>query len=342
MARDFDPRYLFLVSRLQQRGIAFNLEESLTESYSPLRAALTGYFTVGELGALTYVVRAKVGDGHMEGFAQIRERRTCPEADVLFIAPTLGGDAGVDVWQHLLPYICQRTAARGIERLFARPPEGGEEVHLFSKAGFSVYTREDVFCLTDNSRAEPSLSSDVSIRAYRSEDVVAVHQLYTAVTSRLVQQAENVPGQGRLCPHEVWPVTNDRQGYVLEKGGETVGCLTVRPGRVGHWLYVLLHPQAYGHAVDLLAHGLTMLVDAPPRPVHCGVREYQGGLRAVLEDMGFQPHVSRALMVRHNTVRVTDPVRALRPALDKRAEVTTPTVSQVNGHQATGNPEPIK
>jgi hypothetical protein len=342
MARAFDPRYLFLVSRLQQRGIAFNLEESLTESYNPLRAALTGYFTVGELGALTYVVRARTGDGHVEGFAQIRERRTCPEADVLFMAPALGKDANAEVWQHLLPYICRRAAERGIERLFARPPEGGGEVHLFSQVGFSVYTREDVFRLVGNSRMQSRLSSGVSIRPYLSEDVVAVYQLYTAVTSRLVQMAENVPGQGRLCPQDIWPLTGDRQGYVLEREGEAVGCLTVRPGRVGHWLYVLLHPKAYGYAGDLLAHGLAALADAPSRPVHCGVREYQGGLRAVLEDMGFQPYVSRALMVKHNTVRVIDPVRALRPALDKRAEVTTPTVSQVNGHQATGSPKPIK
>ena len=62
----------------------------------------------------------------------------------------------------------------------------------------------------------------------------------------------------------------------------------------------------------------------------------------MLEDMGFQHLVCRALAVKHTTVRVTDPIRALRPALEKRAEVTTPSVSQANGHQAAGNPEPIK
>jgi len=334
MAGIFKPRHLFLVSRLQERGIAFNLEEGLTQSYNPLRAALTAYFTVGELGALTYVVHGNTGQEQVEGFVQMRERRTRPEADVLFMSPALSDDVDSEVWHHLLTYVCQQAGERGIERLFARLPEGGEEVQRFSHVGFSVYTREDVFCLGEGNRVKTDPLSDVGIRPSRAEDVIAVYQLYTAVTSRLVQQAENVSGKERLCPPDVWPVTGDRQGYVLEKDDQILGCLTVRLGRIGHWLYVLLHPRAYDHADDLLAYGLATLHDVPSRPVYCGVREYQGGLRAVLEDMGFQRFVSQTLMVKHTTVRVIDPVRALRPALDKRAEATTPTVSPVNGHRA--------
>lgn len=330
MAGIFTPQHLFLVNRLQQRGIAFNLEESLTQSYNPLRAALTAYFTVGELGALTYVMRGNIGEGRREGFAQVRERRTRPETDVLFMAPALTGEVDSDVWRHLLIYVCQRAGERGIERLFARLPEGGEEVHLFGQVGFSVYTREDVFRLPKDSQAQTGPLSGVTIRPYRSEDVIAVQQLYTAVAPRLVQQAENVTSQRHLCPPDVWPATVGGRGYVLRKKGEIVGCLTVRQGRIGHWLYVLLHPQAYDHAGDMLTHGLATLRDALAGPVYCGVREYQGGLRAVLEDMGFQLFVSRVLMVKHTTVRVTDPIRALRPALDKRAEVTTPAVSPAN------------
>jgi hypothetical protein len=46
-------------------------------------------------------------------------------------------------------------------------------------------------------------------------------------------------------------------------------------------------------------------------------------------------------MVKHTTVRVADPVRKLVSALEKRAEVTTPTVSPANGHQASSRAEPI-
>lgn len=341
MAGIFAPRHIFLVNRLQQQGVTFNLEESLTQSYNPLLAALTAYFTVGELGALTYVVRGNTGEEWAEGFAQMRERRTRPEADVLFMAPALTGDIDSGVWHHLLTYICQQAGERGIERLFARLPEGGEEINLFSKVGFNVYTREDVFCLTGGSQAKASPLSGVNIRPYRSEDVIAVQQLYAAVASRSVQQAENLSGQGRFSPLDIWPVTGKRQGCILERKGEIVGCWTARSGRIGHWLHILLHPQAYDYADGLLAHGLATLHNISSVPVYCGVREYQGGLRAGLEDTGFQPFVSQTLMVKHITVRVTDPLRALRSALDKRAEASTPTVSPANGHQATGNPEPI-
>ncbi len=330
MAGIFTPRHLFLVNRLQQRGIAFNLEESLTRSYHPLRAALSAYFTVGELGARTYVVSGSTAEGRMEGFVQVRERRARPEADVLFIAPALTGDADSRVWHHLLTHVCRQAGERGIERLFARLPKRDEEIRSFSQAGFSIYTREDLFCLDSGKLAEIDLLSSATIRSCRAEDAIALHQLHAAVAPRLVQRAENVTARGHLCPPEVWPVASDRQGYVLERNGEIVGCLTVRPGCVGHWLYVLLHPQAYDYASDLLAHGLTALRDVPPGPVYCGVREYQGGLRAVLEDVGFDLFASRALMVKHTTVRVTDPVRKLVSALDKRAEVTTPTVSPAN------------
>lgn len=341
MAGIFTPQHTFLVNRLRQQGIALNLEESLTQSYHPLRAALAAYFTVGELGALTYVVNRNMAKGRLEGFLQLRERRACPEADVLFIAPALVDDVDPDVWYRLLTYTCQQAGGRGVERLFARLPEGGQEVHLFNQVTFTVYTREDLFCLSSGKLAEIDPVPSSAIRPYRPEDTIALQQLYTAVAPRLVQQAENVSVQGRLCPPDVWPAANERQGYVLEKQGEVVGSLTVRAGRVGHWLYVLLHPQAYDHAGDLLAHGLAALRDAPLGPIYCGVREYQGGLRAILEDLGFSLFVSRALMVKHTVVRVTDPVRKLMPALDKRIEVTTPTVSTANSHRASGKTEPI-
>jgi hypothetical protein len=326
MATTFTPRYLFLVNRLQQRGVALNLEESLTQSYSPLRAALAAYFTAGEMGALTYVVSGHTADGQMEGFIQVRERRSRPEADVLFVAPALEDDIDPGVWHHLLTHMCRQAGERGIERIFARLPEGGKEVGLFSQLGFNVYTREDVFCLSYGRRVKVESRQDTAIRPCRSEDAVALQQLYAAVASRLVQQAENATGRYRPG----WPAMMAGQGYVLEKKGEIVGCLVVLSRRLAHWLYVLLHPQAYGHAGDLVAHGLAMLHEAPPGPIYCGVREYQGGLRAVLGDLGFTLFVSRALMVKHTVVRVIDPVRTLVTALDKRAEVTTPTVSSAN------------
>ena len=336
MTRSFDPRHLFLVGRLQQRGLALNLEESLTQSYNPLRAALTAFLTMGELGALTYVVQDNMAEGRVEGFAQIRERRIRPEADVIFMAPALADDIAPEAWHHLLTHLCQQAERRSIERLFVSLPETSEAMHLFNQMGFKVYTHEDIFRLTDYHRKQIDPLPEANIRACRSEDIVAVQQLYTAVASRLAQQAENVPGQGGFCGPDFGLASGERQSYILEEQGKAVGYLRVRLGRIGHWLYILLHPQAYDQAKDLLYLGLAALGNIS-KPVYCGIREYQGGLRAVLGDIGFRPLVNRVLLVKHTTVRVAESTRAMRLALDKRAETSTPTVSPANGHRATGN-----
>lgn len=341
MAGNFNPRHLFLVNRLQQQGVAFNLEESLTQSYNPLMAALMAFLTAGELGALTYVVRLNEGQREAEGFIQIRERRTRPEADLLFIAPRLAKEVAPDLWLHLLTHAIQQAGQRGTQRLFACLPQEGNEIPLFNKIGFSVYAREDVCRLNAHKPVNVGAVPGASIRPYCLEDTIALQQLYAAVASKQAQQAENTPGQSCFHPQNLGPSTDHRQSFVLEKNGEIVGCLTIRPGRIGHWLYVLLHPRAYDLASSLLAQGLTTAYKLASRPIYCGVRDYQGGLRVVLENMGFQHFLSRAFVVKHTTVRATDLVKALRPALDKRAEVTTPTVSPANGHRASRHPEPL-
>jgi hypothetical protein len=59
------------------------------------------------------------------------------------------------------------------------------------------------------------------------------------------------------------------------------------------------------------------------------VREYEG-LRTLLQDWGFEPFGSQAILVKHTTVRIKKPARKLVPALDKRAEAATPTLSRIN------------
>jgi hypothetical protein len=67
------------------------------------------------------------------------------------------------------------------------------------------------------------------------------------------------------------------------------------------------------------------------------VREYEGGLRAPLQDWGFEPFGSQAILVKYTTVRIKEPARTLVPALDKRAEVATPTVSRMNPSTGSGH-----
>jgi hypothetical protein len=57
------------------------------------------------------------------------------------------------------------------------------------------------------------------------------------------------------------------------------------------------------------------------------VREYQAGVRMPLEDRGFRFLTTYCCLVKHTTVRVTEPARNLVQALEQRAKAQTSAVS---------------
>jgi len=111
---------------------------------------------------------------------------------------------------------------------------------------------------------------------------------------------------------------------VLEDKGKVIGYVRIRQGQTGHWLEMLLHPQAYERADELVGQSLSFLAKYPSRPIYCCLRRYQGGIRVPLEAQGFQLFASQCVMIKHTTVRVKKPVLKLVPGLEKRAEAATP------------------
>ncbi len=339
MIRSFGVRDLFLVGNLQRRGTCLDPEIALTQPYSPLWAALSSYFLMQEAGTSTFILVEEAidpgelltGSCHpMQGLAQMRQRKGRPEADVIYLAPSFSNaDKASIIWYRLLNHLCTRAGERGVQRLFARLAEDGEEIEIFQQLGFSQYTREDIFCL--NSYPESSRPLDrIVMRPQQAVDAWALQRLYSNVAPRLVQQAESLGERGWEQSAVDWPFWAGSEGYVLEENGEIVSYLRCSRGRIGHWMRILLHPQAYDRADEVIRHGLALLSHDPPRPIYCNVREYEGGLRTSLQGWGFKPFASQAVMVKHMTVRVLEPARKLVPALDKRAEVATPTASQFN------------
>jgi hypothetical protein len=92
------------------------------------------------------------------------------------------------------------------------------------------------------------------------------------------------------------------------------------------------------HALAVLSAGTPPRSAAAPRvlggvdgdglsqPLYCTVREYEGGIQALLEERRFAFVGACSLVVKHTTVHVREPHRKLVPALEKRAGVA-PTVS---------------
>jgi len=301
-----------------------NLEEALTQPYRPLLAALLGFLPVQGVGVLTCVYDARGEDQQMAGFAQVRMRRDSSEADVVYLTPSLSAEGeGFTTWCRLLENLCLEAGEQGIQRIFARPPEDGPEVEAFQQVGFTIYAREDVFRLTQMPSDLPR-PENRTLRRQQPADNWGLQGLYASIAPRLVQQAENLTTRDWEINPGPWPRQPRREGYVLEDQEEIVGYLRIRKGRTGHWLEILLHPQAYERAEELVEQSLSLLAEYPPCPIYCCLRRYQGGLRAPLEARGFQPFASQCVMVKHTTVRVKEPSLKLVPALETRAEVATP------------------
>jgi hypothetical protein len=354
MIKSFGVRDLLLVGNLQKKGTCLDPEIALTRPYSPLLAALSSYFLMQEAGTSTFILKAMdqsspstprpfdelrtpqarddASSGHhrRQGLAQMRQRRGRPEADVIYLAPSFStANEAPTIWHRLLNHLCARAGERGIQRLFACLAEDGEEIETFQQVGFSLYTREDIFRLKGLSESRHQLSR-VIMRPQQAVDAWALQRLYANVAPRLVRQAESLGERGWERSSVDWPLRARSEGYVLEDNGEIVSYLLFSSGRIGHWMRILLHPQAYDRADEVIQHGLAFLSHYLPRPIYCSVREYEGGLRTPLQDWGFEPFGSQAILVKHTTVRIKEPARKLVPALDKRAEVATPTVSQFN------------
>jgi hypothetical protein len=116
---------------------------------------------------------------------------------------------------------------------------------------------------------------------------------------------------------------DSQQGYVLRwPSGEMAGYLHMATGPRSAWLRVLADPDEHNGAAEVLDHALAVLSSGTLR-AHCTVREYEGGIQALLAERGFSPASACSLLVKHTTVQVRKPQRKLVPALEKRAEIAT-------------------
>jgi len=324
LIRPFDVRDLLLISKLQNQGVLLNLEEALTKTYRPLLAALAGCLPLQGIRVLTYVCDEAEEGRRTAGFAQVRMRRESSEADVVYLTPSLSvAEDAKTTWCRLLEKLFLEAGEQGIHRIFARLPEDGPEVEAFQRVGFSVYTQEDVFRLAQIP-FKLSHPERRTVRSQQAADNWGLQGLYATVAPRLVQRAEHLTVRKWEATPGPWPRQARREGYVLEDKREIMGYLRIRQGQTGHWLEMLLHPQAHERADELIVQSLSILAEYPPRPIYCCLRRYQGGLRVPLEARGFQHFASQCVMVKHTTVRVKEPALKLVPALEKRAEAATP------------------
>lgn len=329
MIRPFGLGDVLLIRRLQRQGMSFDLQRSLTGGETPAWAALTAPFRWWGGGVMTYVLQqASGGDERHAGFIQMRLRPGRPEADVTFIAPAVEGREGDEemaiLWRRLLAHCVRQAGERGVQRIFiSAPDEAQETLSLLRQAGFSLYTREEVYHAAEPFRPTAS-PGEGRVRPLAAADEWALRKLYTAITPRLVQQAEGMGGGQADGPLPPWWASGYTERFTLRREDGIAGLVAVWTGRRGHCLRLWGDFREAEEVLALLERGLAALSLLPPRPVYCLVREYQGGVRSPLAECGFRLMATWSCLVKHTVVRLREPARRALPVLEPRPEPSVP------------------
>jgi hypothetical protein len=323
--RRFNLSDILLVRRLQGKVACLDLEMALLWSPAPLSLALLECLSLTQGRSITFVEDNHSVDQRVAGFLQAWDRASGLACDVGFVSPFLDGSTGTaQLWCDLLQHLSIVKGESGFQRIFAKVPDDGLSVEVFRHAGFSAYARRHVLRLDQPPRHLPTPSRN-HLRPADGRDASALKRLRSSLTPRLVQQMEGGTevdsDPTALLP---WWKSRETSEYVWEHSGEVRAHLRLFTGQDGHWLKVLLDSGVSEEAELVLSEFLSMLVPTPDRPLYCGVRQYEGGLRPTLETLGFAPLASELLMTRQTTAPARIPAEKLSPALEKGVETATP------------------
>lgn len=324
MVRQFNLGDILLVKRLQGQGSCFDLETALLCSPAPLSMAVLECLALNQGRCSTFVDRHSSTGGRVRGFIQAWNRVDGLACDVAFIAPCLDGSPATSrLWRNLLEHLSVVKGHSGLQRVFAKVSTDGDATEIFRQTGFAAYARRRVFRL-DQPPANIDPARPMSWRPLQEKDAWGLQRLWSATTPRPVQQAEGGRAERDLDGLLPWWKTRQVKQYVLSNAGEIRVHLRVASAEDGHWMRIAVAPTVLGDVRTLLSEAMSILSARPDRPIYCAVREYQAGLEAALEDLGFQPLTSELLMVKHTTVGVKVPVEKLSAAFEKGVETATP------------------
>lgn len=320
----FRPYHAVLLAQLEASRQPLCPMADLVYPRPALARALTSFLALEEGRTWTFLFSRAGRNGQTaQGFVQAFQPAGRSSAWLLGLAPRLDREEARPLWHRLLGHLTAVAAERGLCSLYASAAEESAELETLSEAGFTVYAHEEILCLPSDAPLRSVMGTDV--RPERDVDGWAIAQLYRAVTPHLVQQAELV-GQPIDPAHP--PISGYGEGFVLTgQSPDLLGYGYLVSGRRGHWLTLLVAPEAGEQGGQLVDYALTLLNYYPARPVYCAVRHYQNGLFDLLQTRGFRPFSARCCLVKHTAVRVGEPARVLVPAWENRVKSPTTTIS---------------
>lgn len=322
MIRPFHLRDLPLVHRLSKRGISLHTESSLIHHLRPVRGALFGLFAGGE--SPTLVWRSEESDA--AGFIQLSVADEGQRGHLLFLGSTAvshkdNGDSSsleldANAWLPLLDQAVVELGRRGVHSLVAEVSETGPVLPMLRRAGFAVYTRQDIWSLSHDALQAPARETADMLQPRHSSDDWDIQLLYANLVPRLVQLVEPAPPLKR---GDIW---------VLREDGELTAYVHIVEGKVATWLRLFVHPNVDTQAEQIVAAALQLQPPRPSHPVFCNVPRYQSWLQAALQGAGFTLWSSQAVMVKHTVQHLKRPLPELAAVLDSQGVSTSSPIVQ--------------
>jgi hypothetical protein len=306
MIRSFHLRDVGLVHRLGEQGVILQTQAALTRISHPTRQAMIHMFGGGSF--TTYVWKSD--DREAVGFAQLNLDPSNTTAHLSCIGAqgerTSEGhinEVDEDIWLSLLADLAREAGRRGVHNLVAEADENGSELSLLRRAGYAIYTRQDIW-ICDQS---PESNSDNLLRSRQTVDDWDISVLYSNIVPGLIQSVEPAPP---LFSGEDW---------VLREDGELSAFVHILSGPVASWMRLLIHPNAHTKPRIIISEALGLKSPTSEHPIYCCVRRYQSWLQAPLEEAGFRYWGSQAVLVKHMALRAEKHAPVKHPVLETQA-----------------------
>ena len=290
MIRPFSLRDLPLVRRLSERGTLLHAEAALTRRCHPLRGALLNI--VSQRDSATYIWREEKGSS--AGFVQLYLPDHQPFAHLLCLGATppggttaATGSINEKAWLSLLEGATVAMGRRGVHSLIAEVEESGPELSILRRAGFAVYTRQDIWVLRRPQRVDGDRPrGDALLERARSVDRWEVEWLYANTVPPLIQLVEPAPPKNG----QIW---------ILRETGELTAFAQIRNGSKATWIQFYIHPGAHEQAENIVRAAVALVDGLTKGDVYCCVRRYQSWLQHALVENGLERRSSQAVMVKH-------------------------------------------
>ncbi|GAB4523069.1 MAG: hypothetical protein OHK0046_36330 [Anaerolineae bacterium] len=292
MARDIDTRTITLVdlplmTRLSDQAMVLDNEIGFTRDSNGSNGMVLSSVLLPHRNAHTLIARS--GKRHVIGQFRVLE----DNARITFITPDLREEDFDDrLWLHLLDAMAREGGKHGAHALIAEIDEDALLFETMRTCGFAVYARQQIWRRLPGDH--PHIVCEATLREASDQDLLQVQSVVSQSVPPFMQQIDMPEG--------------DLTGWLARNAEQIMAYIGVVEGKHGIYLTPYIHPDYMEKSAALLDGVIRRLDKADKLPVYVCVRRYQDWIASTLETLEFEPGPRQAVMVKHITAGIRQPV----------------------------------